>query len=69
VDKKGLPRLTEQQCMTIVVVGTLPPGDINEELRAFLADVQAAISTHFPSFVPAQPPITLNVSRLAVPDV
>lgn len=59
-------RLTDQHAMTIIIVGTLPKGDINPQLGALLADVEEALRKHFPDFLPAHPPCTINVSQLAM---
>lgn len=60
------PHLTDQHAMTIIIVGTLPKGDINPQLGDFLADVQEALLERFPAFLPAHPPCTINVSQLAM---
>jgi hypothetical protein len=59
------PKLTDAHAMTILIVGTLPPGDIGTELSALLEDVSRAVYARFPTFSPAQPPVTIHVARLA----
>lgn len=70
---KKLPRLTDCSLLTIQIVGTLPPimegGEANyqEQMGAFLRDVQAALLVRFPAFIPGHPPCTINVVDLAEP--
>ena len=67
------PRLTDCSLLTIQIVGTLPPitregeSDYHQQMSAFLDDVGKALQARFPAFIPAHPPITINLADLAEP--
>ena len=54
------------ECLQITIVGALPPATdaVNEQLRAFMTAVEAALMAHFPDFVPGYPPVTFTVVTL-----
>lgn len=62
---KPLPRLTDQHCMTIIIVGTFTKGQFDPRIDLLLDKVKQALDETLPDFVPARNPVTVNVAQLA----
>lgn len=67
---KPLPKLSNVECMTITIVGVLPPitkanqDEWNKSRQQFMAAIERALLETWPSFQPAYPPVIINVVSL-----
>jgi hypothetical protein len=67
---KPLPKLSNVHCMTITIVGVLPPitkaneDAENEAQRQFIAAIQRALYEAWPTFQPGHPPMSITIVTL-----
>jgi len=65
-----LPKRSDVECMTITIVGVLPPitkanqDDWNEARRQFMQAIERALYESWPTFQPAYPPVSITVVSL-----
>lgn len=67
---KPLPQRSDVECMTITIVGVLPPitraneDAHNKARQQFMAAIERALFESWPTFQPAYPPIVITVVSL-----
>lgn len=53
-------------CVTVLIVGALrEQKNAPAQLSAFMQEVEAAMSRHFPDFLPGRPPVTVSWSEVS----
>lgn len=67
---RRLPRASDVECITITIVGALPPiTKANERaeqvnMAGFMEAVRQALTAFWPDFVPGYPPVTITTVTL-----
>jgi len=66
----ALPKLSNVECMTITIVGVLPPITKDSEaaeqvnMQGFMEAIRQALFAFWPSFEPGHPPVTITTVTL-----
>lgn len=67
---RPLPKRSNVECLTITIVGVLPPLTKQNEAReqanmqGFMEAIRQALTTFWPDFEPGTPPVTITVVSL-----